>query len=179
MKRIESLKGLLPPHMLVYYKKPLLIERGHMQYLWDTEGRKYLDMFGGIVTVSVGHCHPKVNEAVKKQLDKLWHTTNIYLTSPMFEYAEKLTATLPEHLKVCFFTNSGSEANDLALQLARLHTGRFDALTLRNSYHGLTQTVMGASNVGTWKQPFAHGFGILKMMCPDPQNGPWGGSKCR
>lgn len=58
MKRIEPLKGLLPPHMLVYYKKPLLIERGHMQFLWDTDGRKYLDMFGGIVTVSVGHCHP-------------------------------------------------------------------------------------------------------------------------
>ncbi|KAK0424019.1 hypothetical protein QR680_008459 [Steinernema hermaphroditum] len=179
MNRVQALRPLLPPSMVTFYRKPLLVERGEMQFLWDSEGKKYLDMFGGIVTVSVGHCHPKVNEALKKQLDKLWHTTSIYYTSPMFEYAEKLTATLPDHLKVCFFTNSGSEANDLALALARVHTGRFDCLSLRNGYHGMTQTVLGSTNLGTWKQPMPSGFGILKAMCPDPYNGPWGGKNCR
>ncbi|KAI1724738.1 aminotransferase class-III domain-containing protein [Ditylenchus destructor] len=178
-RNLEKLRPYLPPGMVTFYKKPLIIERGHMQYLWDSEGTRYLDMFGGIVTVSVGHCHPKVNAALKEQIDKLWHTTSIYWTAPMFEYAEKLTSTLPDHLKVCFYTNSGSEANDLALTLARLHTGRFDLLSVRNSYHGLTQTVMGASNSPQYKQPLPAGFGILKTTLPDPYRGPWGGPKCR
>ena len=65
--------------MATYYRSPLLIHQGSMQWLWDHEGRRYLDMFGGIVTVSVGHCHPRVNGALEKQLKTLWHTTNIYL----------------------------------------------------------------------------------------------------
>ena len=72
-----------------------------MQWLWDHDGRRYLDMFAGIVTCGVGHCHPKVNEALKTQVDKLWHTTNLYLHPNIHEYAEKLTATLPGDLKVC------------------------------------------------------------------------------
>lgn len=71
-----------------------------MQWIWDQDGRKYLDLFAGIVTVSVGHCHPKVNEAAQEQMSKLWHTTGIYMTPPIYEYAEKLTATLPDPLKV-------------------------------------------------------------------------------
>lgn len=179
MNKIQQLRHLMPPTMVPFYRKPLLVVRGSMQYLWDSDGNKYVDMFGGIVTVSVGHCHPKVNAALKEQLDKLWHTTCIYYTEPMFDYAKQLTETLPEHLKVCFFVNSGSEANDLALTLARLHTGRFDLLTMRNGYHGLTQMVQGATNLGTWKQPMPAGFGILKTMCPDPYKGPWGGRNCR
>ena len=69
----------LNPAMSTYYRSPLLIHKGSMQWLWDHEGRRYLDMFGGIVTVSVGHCHPRVNEALEQQLKTLWHTTNIYL----------------------------------------------------------------------------------------------------
>ena len=72
-------KENLNPAMATYYRSPLLIHQGSMQWLWDHEGRRYLDMFGGIVTVSVGHCHPKVNEALEQQLKTLWHTTNIYL----------------------------------------------------------------------------------------------------
>ncbi|KHN79766.1 Alanine--glyoxylate aminotransferase 2, mitochondrial [Toxocara canis] len=179
MKHVRELRCLLPPAAKPYYKEPLLITKGSMQYLWDDKGKKYIDCFGGIVTVSVGHCHPKVNAALKEQLDKLWHTTSIYLSEPIFEYADKLTQTLPSHLKVCFFVNSGSEANDLALSLARLHTGRFDLLALRNGYHGLTQAVQGATSLGTWKSPLPSGFGILKAICPDPYRGPWGGKNCR
>ncbi|CAI4221787.1 unnamed protein product [Auanema sp. JU1783] len=179
MERVNALRSLLPKSMVTFYKEPLLITSGKQQYLYDANNKKYLDMFGGIVTVSVGHCHPKVNAALREQADKLWHTTSIYYTEPIFEYAEKLTSTLPSHLKVCFFVNSGSEANDLAIALSRVHTGRFDMLSLRNGYHGMTQTVLGATNLGTWKQPMPAGFGILKAMSPDPYNGPWGGKACR
>ena len=80
MERTKQIrKENLNPAMAAYYRSPLLIHQGSMQWLWDHEGRRYLDMFGGIVTVSVGHCHPRVNEALEKQLKTLWHTTNIYL----------------------------------------------------------------------------------------------------
>ncbi len=108
----------------LYYKEPVMISQGNLQWLWDVNGKRYLDLFGGIVTVSVGHCHPKVNKALQEQTEKLWHTTNIYMYPGHNEYAEKLTGKLPDHLKVCLFVNSGSEANDLAIHLARLYTGR-------------------------------------------------------
>ncbi|CAJ0963868.1 unnamed protein product, partial [Mesorhabditis belari] len=179
MQRVQQLRSHLPKSLVTFYKNQLVITRGERQFLYDADGKKYLDMFGGIVTVSVGHAHPKVNAALKKQADQLWHTTSIYHTVPVYEYAKHLTSTLPEHLKVCFFVNSGSEANDLALALARVHTGRFDVLTMRNAYHGMTQTIFGATNLGTWKQPMPSGFGILKAMNADPYAGPWGGKNCR
>lgn len=86
--------------------------------------------------MSVGHCHPKVNKALKDQVDTLWHTTNIYLHPKIHEYAERLVATLPEPLTNVYFVNSGSEANDMAMYMARLYTGNFDLLSFRNSYHG-------------------------------------------
>jgi len=76
-----------------------------MQWVWDHEGRRYLDMFSGIVTVSVGHCHPKVVCGLNEQADKLWHTTQLYMHSPLHEYAEKLAATMPGNLKVCCFNS--------------------------------------------------------------------------
>ena len=97
---------------------------------------RYLDLFGGIVTVSAGHCHPKVNAALEEQVKTLWHTTSIYLQPKIHEYAEKLTATLPDNLSCVYLVNSGSEANDLAIMMARLYTGNYDIISLRNSYHG-------------------------------------------
>ena len=88
MERTKQIrKENLNPAMSTYYRSPLLIHKGSMQWLWDHEGRRYLDMFGGIVTVSVGHCHPKVNEALEQQLKTLWHTTNIYLHPKVTFYA--------------------------------------------------------------------------------------------
>ncbi|KAJ7424067.1 Alanine--glyoxylate aminotransferase 2, mitochondrial [Pitangus sulphuratus] len=122
------------PSLRMYYKKPLLLHQGHMQWLFDYEGRRYLDLFAGIVTVSVGHCHPKVTMATQKQLARLWHTTNIYMHPSIHEYAEKLTSLFPDPLKVVYLTNSGSEANDLAMFMARLHTRNFDIISLRQCY---------------------------------------------
>ncbi|XP_069819160.1 alanine--glyoxylate aminotransferase 2, mitochondrial isoform X2 [Dendropsophus ebraccatus] len=150
-----------------------------MQWLFDHEGRRYLDFFGGIVTVSVGHCHPKVTEAAKKQLGRLWHTTNIYLHSPLHEYAEKLTSRLPGKLKVLYLTNSGSEANDLALYMARIHTGNYDVISLRSGYHGSSPYTLGVTAFSAYKPGVANSFGCHTTMCPDVFRGIWGGSHCR
>ncbi|XP_037937094.1 alanine--glyoxylate aminotransferase 2, mitochondrial [Teleopsis dalmanni] len=180
----ENIKDLrknnLTPNLAAYYKKPLLIHSGHMQWLFDHEGRRYLDMFGGIVTVSVGHCHPKVNKALEEQINTLWHTTNIYMHPKIHEYAKRLTDKLPGDLKCACFVNSGSEANDLAMLIARMHTGNNDIITLRNSYHGMSPYTMGLTAHSTWRFPLAGvNSGILHVMQPDPYLGIWGGSACR
>ncbi|XP_061386887.1 alanine--glyoxylate aminotransferase 2, mitochondrial [Musca vetustissima] len=176
----ELRKNHLTPNIQSYYKKPLLIHNGHMQWLFDHDGNRYLDMFGGIVTVSVGHCHPKVNKALEEQVKTLWHTTNIYMHPKIHEYAEKLAAKFPGDLKAVCFVNSGSEANDLAMLMARLHTGNQDILTLRNCYHGMSPYTMGLTAHSTWRFPLAGvSNGIHHVMNPDPYTGIWGGSNCR
>ncbi|CAI5439460.1 unnamed protein product [Caenorhabditis angaria] len=179
MQRVQQLRPLLPKGHVSYYKDQILVTKGEGQFLFDQNGKKYLDFFGGIVTVSVGHCHPKVNAALHEQSKKLWHTTSIYHTEPIYEYAQKLTAKFPDPLKVVYLVNSGSEANDLALALARNYTGRFDVISMRNGYHGMTQTVLGATNLGNWKPVYPHGFNIFKSLNADPYRGIFGGDKCR
>src|SRR5437762_7970824 len=129
-------KQFLNPGIFLYYKKPIMLVEGRMQYVWDETGRRYLDALGGIVTISVGHCHPDVVEAARRQNELLQHATTIYLHPNIAEYAEKLAAKMPGDLKVCYLVNSGSEANDLALLMARAYTGNYDVIALRNSYHG-------------------------------------------
>ncbi|XP_054288815.1 alanine--glyoxylate aminotransferase 2, mitochondrial isoform X2 [Macrosteles quadrilineatus] len=179
----EKLEGIKKQHVVQcirqYYKKPLVIHEGRMQWLYDTEGRRYLDMFGGIVTVSVGHCHPKINEVVKKQMDKLWHTTNIYMHPKLYEYAEKLVAKFPGKLKVVYLVNSGSEANDLAMLLARIHTKNHDIISFRNAYHGMSPYVMGITAHSTWRFDVPVNNGIHHAMNPDVYRGWWGGQYCR
>ncbi|XP_068561721.1 alanine--glyoxylate aminotransferase 2, mitochondrial-like [Cebidichthys violaceus] len=164
---------------ITYYQKPVFIHQGHMQWLWDVDGRRYLDLFAGVATVSVGHCHPKVTAAAEQQLKRLWHTTNIYVHPPLHEYCEKLASYFPDPLKVVYLTNSGSEANDLAMLMARLHTGNFDILTFRGSYHGGTQQTMGLTSNSPYKYPVATSLGCTHTMSPDVFRGPWGGSHCR
>jgi len=175
----EIRRTKMSPAHLTYYRTPVLINQGHMQWLWDHTGRRYLDLFAGIVTVSVGHCHPKVNAALKEQMDLLWHTTNIYLHPRIHEYAEKLTATLPGDLKVAYFVNSGSEANDLAITMARLHTGRYDCIGFRNAYHGVSPAIVSLTAHSTWKYNVPGSFGIHQTMNPDVYRGLWGGKHCR
>src|SRR5213078_3468103 len=112
-------KQFLNPGIFLYYKKPLMLVEGKMQYVWDEHGKRYLDGLGGIVTVSVGHCHPHVVAAANKQNEIMQHSTTIYLQPNVALYAEKLASKLPGELKACYFVNSGSEANDLALLMAR------------------------------------------------------------
>jgi len=167
----------LTPALLTYYKKPLLVHQGHMQWMYDHTGKRYLDLFGGIVTVSVGHCHPKVKAALDEQTALLWHSTNIYMHPRIHEYAKKLTDTLPPYLNNVYFVNSGSDANDLAILMMRLYTGRYDILGLRNAYHGGSPYVLGLTAHNTWRYNVAGGFGMHQTMNPDVYRGPWGG--CR
>ncbi|XP_005931304.1 alanine--glyoxylate aminotransferase 2, mitochondrial [Haplochromis burtoni] len=164
---------------VTYYKKPVFIHQGYMQWLWDVDGRRYLDLFAGVATVSVGHCHPKVTAAAEQQLKKLWHTTNIYVYPTLHEYCEKLASHFPDPLKVIYLTNSGSESNDLAILMARLHTGNNDIITLRGSYHGGSPQTIGLTSNAAYKYPVASGFDSTNTMCPDVFRGPWGGSHCR
>lgn len=161
------------------YKKPVFIHQGHMQWLWDVDGRRYLDLFAGVATVSVGHCHPKVTAAAVKQLRRLWHTTAIYVYPTLHEYSEKLASHLPDPLKVVYLTNSGSEANDLAMLMARLYTGNFDIITFRGSYHGGSPQTMALTSNSAYKFPVPNGLGCTNTMCPDVFRGPWGGTHCR
>lgn len=139
------------PGVITYYKDPLMIVEGHMQYVYDETGKRYLDAFAGIVTISVGHCHPKVIEKVKQQSGELQHTTTIYLHPTIAQFAEKLAEKMPEGLDSTYFTNSGSEANELAILNSREHTGNTDVIALRNGYHGGTSTPMSLTAHGTWK----------------------------
>jgi alanine-glyoxylate transaminase/(R)-3-amino-2-methylpropionate-pyruvate transaminase len=143
----------LSPGLIRYYQEPLMIVEGHMQYVWDETGRRYLDAFAGIVTVSVGHCHPHIVEAVRKQSGKLQHTTTIYLHPTIGQYAEKLTSHMPKGsgLSNWYFTNSGSEANELAILASREFTGNQDIISLRNAYHGGTSATMNLTAHGNWK----------------------------
>lgn len=169
----------LAPMSTAYFPKPLLLHQGHMEWLFDYEGNRYLDFFSGIVTVSVGHCHPKVNAVAQKQLGRLWHTSSLFFHSPIHEFAEKLSALLPEPLKVIFLVNSGSEANDLAMLMARAHSNSTDIISFRGGYHGCSPYTLGLTNVGPYKMELPSGTGCQSTMCPDVFRGPWGGSHCR
>src|SRR3954453_10952581 len=115
----------LTPGLLTYYREPLMVVEGHMQYLWDETGKRYLDGFAGIVTVSVGHCHPAIVEKVRAQVGRLQHATTIYLHPAAAQLGKGLAERMPRGsgLSVSYFTNSGSEANELAILSAREHTG--------------------------------------------------------
>jgi alanine-glyoxylate transaminase/(R)-3-amino-2-methylpropionate-pyruvate transaminase len=171
---LATRKEFVNPAIFTYYTKPIMIVEGRGQYLFDEKGRRYLDGFAGIVTVSVGHCHPDIVAAANKQAETLQHTTTIYLHPNIGEYAKALAAKMPGNLKVCYFTNSGSEANDLAVLMARAYTGNFDVIALRNGYHGGSQATMGLTSHYTWKFNVPHSFGVHHALAPDTYRGPWG-----
>jgi alanine-glyoxylate transaminase/(R)-3-amino-2-methylpropionate-pyruvate transaminase len=171
---LEMRKDFVNPAIFHYYKKPVMIVEGKAQYLFDETGRRYLDGFGGIVTVSVGHCHPEVVKAANLQNETIQHTTTIYLNPGIALYAKELAAKMPGDLKVCYFVNSGSEANDLAVLMARAYTGNYDLVALRNAYHGGSPGTMALTSHHTWKFNVPHSFGVQHARMPDPYRGPFG-----
>lgn len=169
-------KQFANPAIFALYKDPLMIVEGHMQWLFDETGRRYLDMFAGIVTVSCGHCHPRITKAIHDQVDTLQHSTTIYLHPGMPALAKKLASKMPEGLDVTYFVNSGSEANDLAVQMARLYTGHTDVIALRNSYHGASPFSNTLTSHSTWKYPVNVSSGIHHVVNPDPYRSPFNGT---
>jgi 4-aminobutyrate aminotransferase-like enzyme/Ser/Thr protein kinase RdoA (MazF antagonist) len=151
--------ALLGKNLSISYERPLKIVRGWMQYLYDETGRAYLDMYNNVPLV--GHSHPRVVRAAQEQL-ALLNTNTRYLHDNVNRYAARLTQKLPEPLRICFFVNSGSEASELALRLARAHTGREDVIVLEHAYHGHTTTLIDISPYkfngpsGSGKKPWVH-----------------------
>ena len=160
-------KQFLNPGIFLYYKKPIMIVEGKMQYVWDDTGKRYLDGLGGIVTVSVGHCHPHV-VAAAQQAERDAPAFDDDLSAPEHRAStrEKLASKMPGDLKVCYFVNSGSEANDLALLMARAYTGNYDMIALRNAYHGGNASGMGLTAHSTWKFNVPHSFGVHHAIAP-------------
>jgi len=148
------------PSVANYYSNPLPLVRGKGKHVYDAGGREYLDFFGGILTISLGHCHPEVNAAVKEQLDTLQHVSTLYPTEPMVAVAEKLARITPGNLKKSFFTNSGTEANETAILLAQLYTGSGEILALRHSYSGRSFLAMSMTGQSSWRLGGTHVAGI-------------------
>ncbi len=169
-------RAFVNPGVFTYYPEPLCVVAGHMQYVWDETGRQYLDALGGIVTISVGHCHPHVSRRLHEQIDTLVHATTIYLHPSMPLFARKIAATFApaSQLTSTYFLNAGNEANELAVLLARMHAGRSEILSLRNAYHGGSQVTQGLTAVGTWKFPVAPAAGIVHVPAPYCYRCPFG-----
>ncbi|KAM0828466.1 hypothetical protein ACQ4PT_067528 [Festuca glaucescens] len=163
----------LSPSLFHFYDRPLNIVDGKLQYLFDEDGRRYLDAFGGIATVCCGHCHPDVIEAIVNQAKKIQHSTVLYLNHAIADFAEALASKMPGDLKVVFVTNSGTEANELALMIARLYTGCHDIISLRNGYHGNAAATMGATAQCNWKFNIVQ-TGVHHALNPDPYRGAFG-----
>jgi 4-aminobutyrate aminotransferase-like enzyme len=163
-------KKLLGRNLSIAYKNPIKIVRGSMQYLYDDEGVEYLDAYNNVA--HVGHCNPHVVKAGQDQMAVL-NTNTRYLHDLINGFAERLTSTLPEPLRVCFFVNSGSEANELALRLARAHTNAKDLIVLEHSYHGNTSTLI---DISPYKHDGPGGTGapswVHKVPLPDLYRGP-------
>ena len=156
---LRARKSLLGKNLSVSYERPLKIVRGWKQYLYDDTGRAYLDVYNNVPLV--GHSHPRVVGAAQGQL-ALLNTNTRYLHENAVRYAQRLTELLPEPLRICYFLNSGSEANELALRLARAHTGREDIIVLEHAYHGHTNTLIDISPYkfngpgGSGRKPWVH-----------------------
>ena len=156
---LKTRQALLGKNLSISYEHPLKIVRGWMQYLYEDTGRAFLDVYNNVPLV--GHSHPRVVRAAQEQLGLL-NTNTRYLHDNVNRYAERLTRKLPEPLRVCFFVNSGSEANELALRLARAHTGREDVIVVEHAYHGHTSTLIDISPYkfdgpgGHGKKPWVH-----------------------
>jgi 4-aminobutyrate aminotransferase-like enzyme len=139
------------PCVTNYYSNPLAVKKGEGLYVYDWEDNKYLDFFGGILTVSIGHCQPEIVKEIEDQIRTLQHTSTLYPTYPMVMLAEKLSGITPGKLKKCFYTNSGTEANEMAILTAQLHTGAREIVALRHSYHGRSSLAMTLSGHAAWR----------------------------
>jgi 4-aminobutyrate aminotransferase-like enzyme len=138
--------------LTTYYKDPLPFVKGEGKWLTDASGRRYLDFFGGIVTVSLGHCHPRVVGAIEKQARTLQHVSTLFPTIPIVELAETLEAIFPgERPAKMFFTNSGTEAIETAILTARIHTQRTEVIALRHGYHGRSMLSMSLTAHANWR----------------------------
>ena len=163
-------KHLLPTANLYHAKSPIQLTRAQGMYVWDSQGKKYLDAIGGIVCIATGHNHPRIKEVLLRMLneDEIQHTSVLYLNRHIVELTEKLMEKSPEELDRVAYTNSGSEANELAFMAARQATGETMVVNLRHSYHGGTSAALANCGHSTWRfrsQPVASVTSAMEPYC--------------
>lgn len=158
-------KYLFPNHLL-YYTEPMPLERGDGMYVWDVEGKKYLDFFGGILTTSIGHNRPEVNQAVQQQTEKMIHSSTLYPNEAHVNLAEKMAEIAPGKLQVSYFTPSGSDADETAVFLAKTHTGQSEIVALRHGYSGRSAMGMSLTGHASWRVGGTHVAGIKHAINP-------------
>ncbi|HNY11442.1 MAG TPA: aspartate aminotransferase family protein [Candidatus Wallbacteria bacterium] len=144
-------KEFLYPSVITYYDEPLALVSGKGNYVYDAEGTEYLDFFGGILTVSLGHCNETITNKTIEQLKKLQHVSTLYPTSPAGELAEKLSKIMPGKLKKSFFTSSGTEADETAILTAQRYTGAQEIIALRHCYSGRSALAMSLTAHASWR----------------------------
>ena len=157
-----------------YYKDPLVIDHAKGQYVYDLDGRQYLDFLGGIVTISVGHSNEKVTTKIKEQIDRVQHTSTLFPTEAIVALAEKVAQIAPGKLKKCYFTNSGTEANEVAVLAARMFTGNYEIVTLRHGYSGHSQLTKAMTGLYTWRKAGVIPYGIVHAPGPYCYRCPYG-----
>ena len=169
---VRKHKEFLFPAVATYYQEPIALAKGEGEHVWDDQGNKYLDCFGGVLTVSVGHANPDVNKAWIDQVNSVAHTSTLYANKPQGDLAEKLAEISPGKLKKSFFTNSGTEADDTAVLAAKIATGRNEIVVLRHSYAGRSATALSTIGHSTWKPiasqvpGFVHAHAPYCYRCP-------------
>jgi len=144
-------KEHLFPATIQYYEEPIVPVEAKGMRLRDADGREYLDFFGGILTISVGHCNDEVNAAVKAQIDRLGHVSTLYPTLPIVELAEKLASIAPGRLETCYFTASGTEADETGVMMAQVHTGATEIIALRHGYSGRSTLAQSLTGHAPWR----------------------------
>lgn len=162
------------PAVRPYYEEPLVVVEASGMTVVDSDGREYLDFFAGILTTSVGHCHPEVTQRVRDQVGRLGHTSTLYLTENQVDVARQLADLAPGQLRKSFFVNSGTEANETAIMLACMHTGRSEVIALRHAYAGRSILATNITAHASWRPLASSVAGIKHALCPYPYRSPFG-----
>lgn len=163
---LDKQRRYLWPSHLNYYHKPLPLDHGEGSYVWGVDGQKYLDFFGGILTTSIGHNHPDLVEQTSRQIAKLIHSSTLYPHRNHVMLAEKIAELAPGDLSMSYFTNSGTEANELALMAARAYTGNYEILAFRHGYSGNSATGKALTGQSAWRQESSIVPGIKHAINP-------------
>ncbi len=161
------------PCVAPYYKDPIVLARGEGVWVTDAEGKEYLDLFSGILTTALGHCHPEVVERVREQIGTLGHTSTLYLTENQVEAARRLARIAPGGLQRTFFTNSGTEAVETAVMLACMYTGRSEVIALRHGYSGRSVLASNLTAHAAWRPLATSVPGIKHVTSPNPYRCPF------
>ena len=151
---------VMPSFLHTYYAEPISIDRGEGGYVWDLEGNRYLDFFGGVLTTMIGHDHPRVTAAIREQAGKVLHTSTVYLSAPMIVLAEAIAERSGIPDPRVFFTTSGTEANDTAILLATSYRKSNQVLAMRNSYHGRSFTAQAITSHSSWSSTSLSGLQV-------------------